>query len=77
MIILGFLALIAYRIMVAKELDSSIYLLQLAGLCFLVGALMFLIPIVFAKKDKSGKVQLDPEKKGLEESAAADLPDNS
>lgn len=61
-IILGIIALIAYAIISSDDPEKGLYILQFAGLCFLVGALMFLYPILFGKKDKSGNVQLDPEK---------------
>lgn len=61
-IILGILALVAYKIMAANKLDSSKYLLPISGFLFIAGALMFLYPILFAKKDKEGCVELDPEK---------------
>lgn len=60
--ILGVLALVGYKVMTANEMDSSNYMLSLAGIFFIAGALMFLLPIIFAKKNKDGKVELDPEK---------------
>eukprot|EP01132_Coremiostelium_polycephalum_P014673 gene14673-17794_t len=66
-IVLGILALIAYKVMSINRMDSSIYLLEAAGLLFVVGALMFLYPILFGKKDKEGNVELDPEEKVAEE----------
>ncbi len=59
--ILGVLALIAYKVMSVKELESSNYMLSLAGILFIAGALMLIYPILFAKKDKEGCVELDPE----------------
>lgn len=70
-IILGVIALITYRIMSADDPEENMYLLQIAGVCFLLGALMFLFPIIFAKKDKKGIVQLDPEKRAAAEEAEA------
>lgn len=60
-IVLGIIALIAYKVMDIKHLESSIYMLELAGLLFVTGALLFLYPVFFAKKDKEGNVELDPE----------------
>ncbi|MNL88868.1 hypothetical protein D3C87_2188550 [compost metagenome] len=60
-IILGIVALIAYKVMSVNDMDSSIYVLELSGLLFVTGALLFLYPIFFAKKDKEGNVELDPE----------------
>lgn len=66
-IVLGILALIAYKVMSINRMDSSIYLLEAAGLLFVIGALMFLYPILFGKKDKEGNVELDPQEKVAEE----------
>jgi len=60
--ILGILALVAYMIMSANKIESSSYVLTLAGLLFIAGSLMAIYPILFSKKDKKGKVELDPEK---------------
>jgi hypothetical protein len=60
--ILGVGALVAYRIMSENREPSSNLMLTLAGIFFVAGALMFLYPILFAKKDKEGCVELDPEK---------------
>jgi uncharacterized membrane protein HdeD (DUF308 family) len=63
--ILGILAVIAYVIMSANKIESSSYVLTLAGLLFIAGSLMAIYPILFAKKDKKGEVELDPEKQAL------------
>lgn len=60
--VLGIIALITYKIMNMNNLESSIYVLELAGLFFVAGAILFLYPIIFGKKDREGNVQLDPEK---------------
>jgi uncharacterized membrane protein HdeD (DUF308 family) len=60
--ILGTLALIAYIIMENNKVDGSRTMLTISGIFLMAGALMALYPILFAKKDKKGKVQLDPEK---------------
>jgi uncharacterized membrane protein HdeD (DUF308 family) len=67
--ILGILSLIAYSIMSANKIESSSYVLTLAGLLFIAGSLMAIYPILFAKKDKKGKVELDPEKQEAMEEA--------
>lgn len=67
---LGVLALIAYKIMSLNDIDASFYVLELSGLLFIVGAILFLYPIFFAKADSKGEVELDPEKQE-EESAGA------
>lgn len=61
-IILGIIGLIAYQIMSMNKIESSIYVLQLSGLLFLIGALWLLYPILFAKKVNDEEVQLDPAK---------------
>jgi len=61
LIILGIIALVIYKVLVEQKNDSSKYFLEASGLLFVVGALMFLYPILFAKKDRTGKVELDPE----------------
>jgi predicted membrane channel-forming protein YqfA (hemolysin III family) len=60
-IVLGIIALIVYKVMSVNDMESSIYVLELSGLLFVMGALLFLYPIFFAKKDKEGNVELDPE----------------
>lgn len=66
-IVLGLLLLIPYRVMSINRLDSSIYFLEASGALLVIGALMFLYPILFGKKDKEGNVELDPEKNVAEE----------
>lgn len=69
-IILGVIALITYIFVSGGDPDKYVYLLQIAGMCFFIGALFFLLPIVLVKKDSRGKVQLDPEKRAAEAAAA-------
>lgn len=61
-IILGIMGLIAFKIMEPSNSAASIWVLKISGLLFLVGALWFLYPILFAKKINDEEVQLDPEK---------------
>lgn len=61
-ILLGIIGLIAYQIMSMNKIESSVYVLQLSGLLFLIGALWLIYPILFAKKVNEEEVQLDPEK---------------
>jgi uncharacterized membrane protein YtjA (UPF0391 family) len=65
--ILGIIALVVYKVMSLRELDASVYALEIAGVLFMLGALMFIYPILFARKDKGGKVQLDPDKPVVDE----------
>jgi len=60
-LILGVLALVAYKIMDANKVDGSIYVLEAAGAFFILGAILFLYPVLFAKKDKEGNVELDQD----------------
>lgn len=60
-IILGVIALVAYIILNAKDVEWSRYVLEASGLFFILGALLFLYPILFARKDKEGCVELDPD----------------
>ena len=60
-IILGVLGIIAYVIMSANDVQWGKYVLEASGLLFMLGALLFLYPILFARKDKDGCVELDPE----------------
>ncbi len=62
LIVLGILALIAAQIMSAKEIIGDQFVLGIAGVFFIVGSLLFLYPILFAKKvDNHGKqVELQP-----------------
>jgi hypothetical protein len=60
--ILGVIALIAYEITSERRLDVSPYILTAAGLLFIAGSIMLIYPILFAKKDKKGNVELNPDK---------------
>lgn len=64
-IILGIAALVAARIMNSYKTEGSNIVLGISGVFLIVGALMFLYPILFAKKvDNEGeegeKVELKP-----------------
>jgi hypothetical protein len=76
LIILGVIGLIAYKIMEANKIDWAVYILQLSGLFFLIGALWIVYPILFAKKVNAEEVQLDPEKheKDTDSSVTASRP---
>ncbi len=62
LIILGVIAVISAQIMYSKDIDGAQFVLGIAGALFIIGALMFLYPILFAKKiDVDGeKVELKP-----------------
>jgi uncharacterized MnhB-related membrane protein len=60
-IILGILALVAYLIMDANDVQMSKYVLEASGLFLMLGAFLFLYPILFARPDKEGCVELDSE----------------
>lgn len=57
-IIAGILSFVAYKIMDANEVRGSIYFEMLAGVLLIVGALWFLYPILFAKKDEDGNAEI-------------------
>lgn len=65
-IILGVIALVSYAIMIMKDLPNSQFILGVAGVLFILGSLMLLYPILIAKKNKDGIVELDQEKIGDE-----------
>ena len=61
-IILGILALVAAQIMSERKVDGSNLVLGISGAFLIIGALLFIYPILFAKKvDAEGeKVELQP-----------------
>ena len=59
--IIGVLLLVAFLIMRGKKMESSIYVLEASGLFLMLGAFLFMYPILFARKDSAGCVELDPE----------------
>lgn len=59
-ILIGVIALVAYMLM-SDDILWSKYVLEASGLFFMLGALLFLYPILFSRKDKEGCVELDPE----------------
>lgn len=61
-IALGIVALVVAKIMEAYKVNGNQILLAISGVLFIIGALIFLYPILFAKKaDKDGKnVELKP-----------------
>lgn len=60
-ILFGVFALVAFLILNANDIEWSKYILELSGLFLMLGALMFFYPILFARKDKDGCVELDPQ----------------
>lgn len=61
-IILGVIALVIAQIMSSNRVSGSSYVLGLSGFLLVIGALLFLYPILFAKKvDTDGEqVELKP-----------------
>jgi drug/metabolite transporter superfamily protein YnfA len=59
-LILGVISLVIYKVLAEQKNDSATYFMEAAGVLFIAGALMFLYPILFAKKDRAGCVELDP-----------------
>ncbi|WAC41357.1 isoleucyl-tRNA synthetase [Pedobacter sp. SL55] len=68
---LGIVALIVAKIMENYKMEGNQVALFVAGVLFIASALVFLYPIVFAKKaDKDGKsVELQPVEKEPENQA--------
>ncbi len=66
LIILGILAYIASMILTAN-IGRDYYLKEFSGVLLIVGALWFLYPIIFAKKDSDGNVNIitDPTIEGV------------
>ena len=60
-LILGVIAFTGYLILNANDVKWSRYILEASGLFLMLGAILFLYPILFARKDKEGCVELDPE----------------
>lgn len=60
-LILAIIALVTYLILGSDEVEWSKYILEASGLFLMLSALLFLYPILFARKDKEGCVELDPE----------------
>lgn len=61
-IILGVLLLAVAQIMTERKIEGNTIVLAFSGVFLIIGALLFLYPILFAKKiDKEGsKVELQP-----------------
>lgn len=61
-ILLGVVALIAAQVMKSNRVDGSGILLAVSGVCLILGAGLFVYPVLFAKKvDKDGEeVELTP-----------------
>jgi uncharacterized membrane protein HdeD (DUF308 family) len=60
-IVIGILTLIAAQIMLNYKVNGSDFVLALSGVFLIIGALLFLYPILFAKKTgKEEKVELKP-----------------
>lgn len=64
-IVLGIIALVAAQIMSSKHIDGSNIVLSISGVLLILGSLIFLYPILFAKKvDNEGEeVELKPAAK--------------
>ncbi|WP_348619690.1 isoleucyl-tRNA synthetase [Pedobacter lusitanus] len=59
--VLAIIAFAAYMIMSSNGVKWSKYILEICGLFLMLGGLLFLYPILFARKDKEGCVELDPD----------------
>lgn len=74
-IALGVLALVVAKIMEANKVKGEGVALSISGVLFIIGALMFLYPILFAKKvDTEGRsVRLKPIEKDLTSKEGVEL----
>lgn len=61
-IILGVVALIAAQVMSSERIGGSKVVLAISGILLIIAALLFLFPIIFAKKVEANeeKVELKP-----------------
>lgn len=61
-IVLGVVALIIAQLMSSNHVQGSNYVLAVSGFLLIIGALIFLYPILFAKKvqNEETKVELEP-----------------
>ncbi len=73
-IVLGVAALIVAKLMEAYRVSGHQFVLAMSGVLLILGSLIFLYPIIFAKKaDKDGKhVELKPVAKDPVEHIEAD-----
>ena len=64
-IIIGVIALVIAQIMSSYRVTGSSYVLGLSGFLLIIGALLFLYPILFAKKvdNDADEVELKPVEK--------------
>ncbi|WP_205942378.1 isoleucyl-tRNA synthetase [Pedobacter sp. SYP-B3415] len=63
--IMGILTAAAGMVMSSYKITGSVYVLQLAGFLMIMAALLFLYPILIARKDKEGNVRVITDVKGL------------
>ncbi|MEE1884003.1 isoleucyl-tRNA synthetase [Pedobacter flavus] len=61
-IVLGLISLIIHYLITLNDTNNTQFALGTAGVLFIAGSIMLLYPIIIAKKDKDGIVQLDQEK---------------
>jgi uncharacterized YccA/Bax inhibitor family protein len=73
-IVLGVAALIVAKLMEAYRVSGHQFVLAMSGVLLILGSLIFLYPIIFAKKaDRDGKhVELKPVAKDPVESVEAE-----
>ncbi|RZK53544.1 MAG: isoleucyl-tRNA synthetase [Pedobacter sp.] len=64
-IVIGVFAVVVAQVMAKNNVNGSKIALGIAGGCFILGAILFLYPILFAKKiDNDGsEVELEPVEK--------------
>lgn len=58
LIVLGILSFIISRILYGNQSKSGIYFEMISGALLMIGALWFLYPVLFAKKNSDGNVEV-------------------
>ena len=58
-VILGVVALIAAQVMSSQRIDGSKIVLGISGALFIIGAFLFLFPIIFAKKADADEKEVE------------------
>lgn len=71
LIVLGILSFVISRILYGNQSKNGIYFEMISGALLMIGALWFLYPILFAKKNNDGNVEV------LIDENLADEQDNS
>ncbi|WP_162618551.1 isoleucyl-tRNA synthetase [Pedobacter yulinensis] len=68
--VMGIVLAVAGTVMSSYKITGSVYVLQLAGVLMILAALLFLYPILIARKDREGNVRVITDVKGLHHAEA-------